>query len=144
MQVDTTSFRGLFGKSSKVEPRLRTALRRKIRTAANGLVTEVQQAARTGGPSRAGLRDSIAAGIKAQIMTGTAREGVRITSSGLLAAGWQAEKGWRHPVFGRRERVQQMGRPGHFYQTLAHGAPRVKAAVEAAMREAAAALEGAS
>lgn len=143
MTVDTTSFRALFSRSSQVEPKLRTALRRNIRNAAKGLADEVKAEAQAGQyQTNAGLRSRIASGVKVAILTGANREGVRITSSGLLAAGWQSPKGWRHPVFGGNKRVQQFGRPGYFYRTIGAGAPRVRTAVEQAMAEAVASMGG--
>lgn len=162
LTVDTASFGALFSRSSQVEPKLKTALRRRIRDAAKGLAQEVQQEARKPGegaqvdagsvrqrraaPGRtgsSGLREGIAARVAVQIMTGQSREGVRISSSGLLAGAWQAQSGWRHPVFGNRSVwAQQRGRPGYFYRTIGRGSPRVKSAVEAAMTEAVASLGG--
>ena len=69
-------------------------------------------------------------------MTGTnRREGVRIRSTGPLAAAWEARGGWRHPVFGGDVWVHQQGRP-YFLSSVAKGQDKVRTSVEAAMREA--------
>lgn len=59
--VDTASFGELFGRASRVEPALRTALRRRIRNAAKGLAGEVKaeallQGEGSGTAGRLGLR----------------------------------------------------------------------------------------
>lgn len=161
--VDTKDFRTLFSRSSQVEPKLRTALRRRIRNAAKGLAEEVKAEAlkpgegsqrregilrrkvyRAGAGRSTGLRQGIADSVKVNILTGSTRQGVRITANGTLAGAWQG-KGWRHPVFEDRETwVAQRGRPGYFHKTIGHGSARVREAVEAAMQEAADSLKGAS
>lgn len=175
--TDTTDFRALFAKSSKVEPKLRTALRRNIRTVAKGVAAEVKAEAlkpgdgvgkRAGWKARTvktkngrrvrlerqydysagsgrstGLRQKISTSVKVGILTGASRQGVRISAGAPLAGAWQAQRGWRHPTFGNRAVwVQQRGNPGYFYTTVSRGSPRVKEAVEDAMREAVASLEG--
>lgn len=149
IRADTTSFRALFGRSSAVERKLRLSLRRGIRDAAKGIAEDVKDEARkpgvTGGRGgrSTGLRAGVASGVRTQIMTSAAREGVRITSSGRMAGAWQASSGWRHPLFGsRRSWYRQVGRPGYFFRTVGAGSPRVRAAVESAMREASDSLKG--
>ncbi len=161
MEVDATSFRALLGRSSQVEPKLRASLRRNIRRAADGLAEQVKAEAmqdgggagasagwgasirRAKGGESTGLRQGIAAGVKVAIMTGQSREGVRITSSGFLSGAWQAQRGWRHPIFGNRSAwMQQHGRPGFFYRTISAGRGEVRVAVESAMAEAISSLEG--
>lgn len=151
VEVDTKDFRTLFSRSSQVEPKLRTALRRNIRDAAKGVAEEVKAEAMGQGVTSArrarsrGLRASIAASVKVGILTGASRQGVRITEGAPMGAAWQADRGWRHPVFGSRSAwARQVGRPGYFYRTIGAGAPRVRSAVEDAMNEAVKSLEGKS
>lgn len=138
LTVDTASFRELFARSSQVQPKLRAALRRRIRDAAKGLAGEVQS--EVGGRGE-GLRAGIAAGIKVDVMTGAAREGVRIRSTGPLAQAWESSRGWRHPVFGHDVWVRQQGHP-YFRRTIFEGRDKVREAVEAAMTEAVESLKG--
>lgn len=146
--VDTRDFRELFARSSQVEPKLRTALRRRIRDAAKGVAEDVKAEAlkpgetRSAHPRSTGMRARIAGSVKVGILTGASRQGVQITAKAPLAGAWQAEKGWRHPVFGRTTRVRQMGRPGYFTRTVWDGRDQVKSAVESAMQEAADSLRG--
>ena len=147
--VDTKDFRTLFARSSKVEPKLRTALRRRIRDAAKGVAEDVKAEAlkpgetRSAHPRSTGMRARIAGSVKVGILTGNARSGVRITTNAPLAGAWQARRGWLHPVFGDRDAwVQQRGRPDYFYGTVWDGRERVRSAVEGAMQEAADSLKG--
>lgn len=55
--VDTRDFRELFARSSKVEPKLRTALRRRIRDAAESVADDVRAAA-LGGSEQLGAYKS--------------------------------------------------------------------------------------
>jgi hypothetical protein len=156
--VDTKDFRTLFARSSKVEPKLRTALRRRIRDAAKGVAEDVKAEALKPGEGvgtkagwtprivrTTGLRQNIAGAVKVGILTGNARSGVRITTNAPLAGAWQARRGWRHPVFDDRDTwVQQKGRPDYFYGTVWDGRDQVKSAVESAMQEAADSLKGRS
>ena len=157
--VDTRDFRELFARSSQVEPKLRTALRRRIRDAAKGVAEDVKAEALQPGEGvgtkdyayaagrgrSTGLRRGIAAAVRVGILTGNARSGVRITTNAPLAGAWQARRGWRHPVFGDRDAwVQQRGRPDYFYGTVWDGRDQVKSAVESAMQEAADSLKGKS
>lgn len=160
--VDTKDFRTLFARSSKVEPKLRTALRRRIRDAAKGVAEDVKAEALKPGEGvgtkagwtprivrtkkgTTGLRQNIAGAVKVGILTGNSRSGVRITTNAPLAGAWQARRGWRHPVFDDRDTwVQQKGRPDYFYGTVWDGRDQVKSAVESAMQEAADSLKGKS
>lgn len=155
LTADTSQFRALFGKSSQVDAKLRAALRKRLRQAAQAAAADARMAAlqpgRTVGkhPTSAGLRRGIAAGIKVSILTGNTRAGVviRQDASGLtgsrrsLVRGWEAQRGWRHPVFGNRGAwAQQQGRP-YFYEVIKRHQPQVTQAVEDAMRDAVASLQ---
>jgi hypothetical protein len=153
--ADTTEFKRLFARSSQVEPKLRAALRKNIRGAANeaarAVKSELQQPGGTQSshPKHTGLRARIAAGVQVKVMTG-ARAGVTIVASSramkadeaTLVRAWEASGGWRHPVFGDRGAwATQKGRP-YFRHTITARQNAVRAAVEAAMREAAESLKG--
>jgi len=153
VRADTADFRRLFARSSLVDKKLKTALRRNIRAAAGRAAQaareQVQQPAETESahPHHTGLRDRIAAGISVKVMTG-ARAGVTIVASSKamrpgeesLVKAWEKERGWRHPVFGKAVWASQRGRP-YFVRTISERQPAVRAAVEEAMREAARSLE---
>ena len=144
VRADVTEFRRLFDKSSQVEAKLRTALRRNIRQAAGGAADAVRAEVGQGT-----LRSGIGAGVKVKVMTGT-RAGVTIVaSSSRMPAGkqslvraWTGRKGWRHPVYGTGSWVRQVGNPGFFDRPITARKPQIRAAVEAAMTEAAQSLKG--
>ena len=114
VKVDGLEFTALFGKSSKVSPKLRTALRKRLRTAGEEAAaqsrSEVLKPPMEAGKNRRhrGLRQGIAAGISVKIETGTnpRRAGVKILAkkSSLpedmrpLVKAYERGK-WRHPVF---------------------------------------------
>ncbi len=158
VHADTTEFKRLFAKSSEVEPKLKTALRRNIRIAAETLAdaSRLDVMNSPGGtvsakPHHTGLRMAIASGITVKVMTG-ARAGVTIVAgTSQMPAGkeplvraWEiggtSARGWRHPVFGKDKWVTQQGHP-YFVKTIYAGRSAVTAAVEAAMLEAAQSLE---
>lgn len=92
----------------------------------------VRAAIARGGRRKAGLRDSVARATKLQINT----RGIRfyVDSSAMpesqrtLPRHLDSPKGWRHPVFGSRERwVHQQGRPW-FATTIQKRAPKFRQA----------------
>jgi len=145
-RADTTEFKRLFDKSSQVDKKLMTALRRNIRVAGEKAADASRREVDNGGASKTGLRMGIAAGIKVKVMTG-ARAGVTIVaSSSSMPAGkerlvraWEGKKGWRHPVFGTDTWVVQHGHP-YFAKPIFDRRNDVRAAVEKAMEEAARSL----
>lgn len=147
-RVDSADFQRLFAKTSQVDKKLKTALRRNIRVAGERAADAVRVEVDSGGASKTGLRMGIAAGVKVKIMTGS-RAGVTIVSSAAqmpadrasLVRAWESSKGWRHPVFGKAVFVQQQGHP-YFRQTINKQREQVRKAVEDAMVEAAASLKG--
>jgi hypothetical protein len=154
VHADTVQFRRLFEKSSTVDAKLRTSLRRNIRIAAETLadtsrldVTDNSGGTVSAKPKRTGLRLAIASGITVKIMTG-ARAGVTIVAgTSQMPAGeeklvraWEGKKGWRHPVFGKDKWVTQQGHP-YFAKPIFDRRGTVTLAVEAAMLEAAKSLE---
>lgn len=87
----------------------------------------------------AGLRETIAAGVRLQITA----KGVRIIASAArlpdaqksLPRHLDSEKGWRHPVFGNREVwVRQAGGPW-FAETIKRRAPAFRQAIVDAMEQ---------
>ena len=145
-RADVSEFKRLFDKSSQVDKKLMTALRRNIRVAGEKAADASRLAVDSGGGSKTGLRMGIAAGIKVKVMTG-ARAGVTIVaSSSSMPAGkerlvraWEGKKGWRHPVFGTDTWVVQHGHP-YFAKPIFDRRNDVRAAVEKAMEEAARSL----
>ena len=145
-RADVTEFKRLFDKSSQVDKKLMTALRKSIRVAGEKAADESRREVDSGGASKTGLRMGIAAGIKVKVMTG-ARAGVTIVASsaqmpagkGSLVRAWEGAKGWRHPVFGTDTWVVQHGHP-YFAKPIFDQRDSVRVAVEAAMEEAARSL----
>jgi surface antigen len=94
------------------------------------------------------LREGISRGIRVQIAAnGQRKVGVfiRSTGSGLpaskrsLVRAWDKEAGWRHPVFGTDEWVQQKGRP-YFGSVIAKREQEIAEGVRRALEEAARSL----
>lgn len=151
LTADARQFKELLGKTSAFEPKLRTALRKRIRAEADkgakDAREEVAKAPATQGakPRSTGLRDGISRGIRVQIAANGARKVgvfIRSTGSGLppskrsLARAWDKETGWRHPVFGTDEWVQQNGRP-YFGSVIAKREQEIAEGVRRALEEAA-------
>lgn len=145
-RADVSDFKRLFDKSSQVDKKLMTALRRNIRIAGEKAADDARLEVDSGAGSKTGLRIGIAAGIKVKVMTG-ARAGVSIVASSAqmpagkasLVRAWESKKGWRHPVFDTGAWVDQSGHP-YFRKPIFAKRDVVRAAVEAAMEEAARSL----
>lgn len=141
VRADVTEFKRLFDKSSQVDKKLKSALRRNIRRAGGEVADAVRSEVGQGT-----LRSRIAAGVQVKVMTG-ARAGVTIVASSKamgpgqesLVRAWESKKGWRHRVFGTGTYVTQTGHP-YFRRTVFERRSKVTAAVEAAMVEAAESL----
>ena len=159
VRADVDEFRRLFSRSSLVEAKLKTVLRKNIRKAAYEAADRVRSEAMQPGATVAaansrttGLRSGIAAGVQVKIMTGN-RAGVAIVASSRamgtgresLVRAWEiggaAARGWRHPVYGQDAWVTQRGHP-YFRKTIFNRREQIRAAVESAMTEAAASLKG--
>lgn len=104
-----------------------------IRSHADELAAQARQKAEeepAHGPRHTGLRDAVAAGVDVQDTTG----GVNVTTSmpnrdeAAIPRGFDNPlKGWRHPVFGRRDSwVQQRGAFSWFTDTMADGADGIR------------------
>ncbi|WP_433252859.1 hypothetical protein ACQPYK_08560 [Streptosporangium sp. CA-135522] len=99
--------------------------------------------------ARAGLRRTIAAAIKTDIRDGGRRAGVRIVVDAsklpadqkTLPRRMNNRKGWRHPLFGNRDRwYAQRGRPW-FEPSISRHVNKVRTTILAAMDEIAAELD---
>lgn len=128
VSADAEDFVALLGKTSRLEPALRKALRKKVRQAgveaAKASKEEVLKPPLMRGkqPRHRGLRAGIAKGIKVQLAAsaGGKRVGVILRSGGSgLPAGkktlprkWNSRSGFRHPLFGDEGYwYTQRGRP---------------------------------
>ena len=166
LTADARQFKELLGKTSAFEPKLRTALRKRIRAEADKGAKEAREevakapgtvAGRTRvnlgtrgfqshkGLKARGVRQGIAAGIKVQVAAnGSRKVGVFIRSTGaglppsqrFMVRAWDKEAGWRHPVFGTSEWVQQKGRP-YFGSVIAKREQEIAEGVKRALDEAA-------
>ena len=143
VSVDAAQFRALVGKSSTLEPKLKAALRRKIREQAEPAAAAVRAAVMSGPAVKAdrGMRAKIAASVKTSIVGTGNSAGVRITVQAPMAGAWESKKGWRHPVFGHDVWAKQSGNPGWFRKSIYSRREQVRQGVEAAMREALDALK---
>lgn len=152
-KVDVDMFRVLAGKSSALPPKLKAALRKRIRAAAQVAAQDAKNHALLPPESQGksgkstGLRQEIADGIKVTLMTGnTAGVVIRETASSAahprsVVVGYGALKGWRHPRFGdKSEWFPQKGRV-YFGPVIAKHRNQVSAAVRQAMVEAAQTLK---
>lgn len=125
--------------------RLRADLVDELEDAVDPAVHEVRSALlgmHTGGLAHGGepLRAAVAAGIHDQVVLTGSAAGVRVIASkeGMprgfrLAAKRLNARGWRHPVFGGRVTVRQVGAPGFFDDTLSRYAPAARRGVERAI-----------
>lgn len=145
--ADVDDFARLLSRTSVVDAKLRTGLRRNIRNVAKTVASDVKNEVlkpplRAGrNPRHTGLRQGIAAGVGVSILTGNSRAGVQITSRGFLARAYDKPQGWRHPTYGTDAWVTQRGRPYFRDRIPAHRDEMAKA-VQAALAEAVASLEG--
>lgn len=125
---------------------LATATRKRLRTAGEAGVKDVQRHLRSG-PSKQGkhvLREGLAKGTKTSIRGGSKTAGVSIVTTGVkLSAAKQAmtraynKRSFRHPVGGNRDVwVNQRGRP-YFGAVLDEHKPDMQRAMEQALRDAA-------
>jgi hypothetical protein len=155
LRAEAQAFRDLFGKSSEVEPKLKAALRKRMKAAAdvaaNDVRSEVRKPPVSGGGGRSrGLRAAIAAGIGVTISASPTKAGVVIQASRAKLP--EAQRAmvraynkpvFRHRVFGGDTWVQQKGRP-YFERPIAARANDVDEAVKAAMYDAIESLSGGS
>lgn len=127
--------------------RLRADLVDELEDAVDPGVTEVRAAVmgmQTGGLPHGGepLRPAVAAAIDDEIALSGSSLGVRVVArtTGMprgfrLAAKRLNATRWRHPVFGGRVVVTQIGAPGFFDDTLARRAPAARRGVVRAMQK---------
>lgn len=147
MSAEAESFRDLFGKTSGVDAKLKAALRKRMKAAADlaaaDVKTEVRKPPRSKGRGRhRGLRDGIAAGITITLSTSATKVGVAIQATGSklppdmrrLVRAYNKPR-FRHRVFGSSTWVDQAGRPYFNAPIEAHQAD-IQAAVVEAMKDA--------
>lgn len=146
--IDPADFARLVREVRSVDKTLATALRRRIREAAQPAVADVKTRLSGGAYRRdVGLRRGLAAGTKVSIRTGLKTAGVSIvTTAAKLPTGRQAmvfafdKPSFRHPVFPRSGEKQtwaeQKGRP-YFGSVLAEHAGQMEQAVGQAVLDAA-------
>lgn len=100
---------------------------------------DVAKAASRAARRHAGLRDEVAASIKLQVTS----KGIRFVadsrnmpeSQRTLPRHLDSPKGWRHPVFGNREKwVHEQGKP-YFAETLKKRAPEFRQSILDAMED---------
>lgn len=114
-------------------------------------LVEAEEAAKARAKRGTGLRDSVARSLRLVTKTGSRLPRVRIEVDAskmpedqrTLPKHLDAVKGWRHPVFGKREDpwVQQYGRPW-FSVTIERHLPGVRARILQAMDDIAKKVEG--
>lgn len=147
LSAEAQQFNALFGKTSQVDVKLKAALRKRMKTAADQAAAdvraEVMKTPRSKGRGRSrGLRRGIAAGVKVTLSTSSTKSGVVIQATGgklppdmrRLVRAYNKPK-FRHPVFGTGEWVEQAGRP-YFAAPIEARQGDVQAAVLAAMQDA--------
>lgn len=146
LSVESRAFNALFGKTSEVEPKLKAALRKRLKAAADQAAADVRaevlQAPRSHGRAGSrGLRKGIAAGVKVTLSTSSTKSGVAIQATGSklppdqrrLVRAYNKPK-FRHRVFGGPW-VEQAGRP-YFTKPIEARQGDIQTAVLAAMKDA--------
>lgn len=145
-----TTFRELIAAIKEVDPKLATALRRRLRRAGDETVADMRGVVQAGpGSGRIGIRTGIASGIKTTVATGKRRQGVRIqASASALPAGrkpmlrLQNKASFRHPVFGRTANKWVVQKGGPFFgSTIRRHEDQMRAAVLEALNDAVKELE---
>lgn len=146
LSADAQVFNALFGKTSQVEPKLKAALRKRMKAAADvaaaDVRAEVLKAPRSHGSGRSrGLRRGIAAGVKVTLSASPTKVGVAIQATGakLPPDMRRLVRAYNKPKFRRRvfggPWVEQAGRP-YFDKPIEAHQGDVQAAVLAAMEDA--------
>lgn len=146
--VTPQGFRELAAATAAFDKNLTRQLRANMRAAAAPVLDDIRRELLSGSYAMdAGMRAGIAAGLKIQVSTSATRPGVRITASkgrmpegkGPMVRAWNRPE-FRHRVFGNEQQwVNQSGHP-YFDKPIAAARPRFDAAVEQAMKQAAAQL----
>jgi hypothetical protein len=119
------------------EKGLQKELRKAVREAAKPGRDAAKLAARTipvKGPRSRGLRRRMVRGVGIQADARRVRIVTRMPKGlEMLPRGFDTAKGWRHPLFGNRDKwVQQPGHPW-FRKTIAATAPKAREEMKAAM-----------
>lgn len=111
LELNPQSFRALMGAIKDFDPALATATRRRLRKVGDDVVRDMRSRILAGGSGP--THQAVARGIRTRVLTGKAKQGVRISAQGPAPMSRLLNKSsWRHPVFGRRSTwVVQRGRP---------------------------------
>lgn len=125
------------------DPALKRNLRRQLRDAAAPVAQDVRQSILDmPAAAQRGLRQETAATVRLSTSVTQAGISVQITSDGrkmpqgkgTLPRHLDSARGWKHPVFGNRDRwVRQMGKPGWFELPIAARARAFQAAAQQAL-----------
>jgi hypothetical protein len=119
MSGDEKDFVKFLGKTSQVAPRLKTQLRKEIKTAGEELANKVRAEVKRPplqphrgdrAPKSRGLRAKIASGVEVRLATTGNNVGaiVKATTKALpadqkkLVKKYNSARGWRHPIFDRK------------------------------------------
>jgi hypothetical protein len=113
-EFDPATFRDFMAQVKAFDPKLATALRRRLRQAGEETTRDMKGVVGSGD-----MRSKIAGGIKTSVATSKSRQGVSIESTGnkLGAQRTGMHRAWnkgefRHPVFGNKKKwVHQSGNP---------------------------------
>lgn len=97
------------------------------------------------GDKHTGLRKNVAKGIKVVPVEEGGRSGYRVITTmpeedeAIIPRGFDNRKGWRHPVFGRREQpwVTQHGAFSWFMDTMQEAGPRLTSKIHEDIEDAA-------
>lgn len=148
-------WRALQVRLRKADPELKRNLRKQIRKSGDPALKTVRRATRgikmtsqpsAGGGDSSGLRRRLSAATRLKVLVSAisfvvVEDRVDPSHGATLTAGSEGTS-WRHPVFGNRNVwVRQTGSPW-FYPTLRAQTPAFRRAVEQAMRDTIAMLEG--
>ena len=133
MSGDEKDFVKFLGKTSQVAPKLKTQLRKEIKTAGEELANKVRAEVKRPplqphrgdrAPKSRGLRAKIASGVEVKLSTTGNNVGavIRATTKALpadqkkLVKKYNREKGWRHPIFDRKITVAK--NTAAFYRSI--------------------------
>jgi hypothetical protein len=137
MEVDPRNLRAIVQAAKQFDAALGRNLRRQLRQAGQGAITDMRGV--LGGGAIGG---GIGRGIRLEVQTSKARQGVRIraTGSGLpgdkrpLVKAFNAPS-FRHPVYGMPVWVDQPGRP-YFGSVIVKHRDQIRESVETALGDA--------
>jgi hypothetical protein len=153
VQVDTSQWQQMIRDLKQFDPKLATALRKRLRNSGNWAVDRIRKnlelPSPDGGPDTGDMRALLSAATKVTLSFSAKNAGVKVTTSGaqvpkdrrgILKA--YNLKEFRHPVFGDKETwIAQRGRP-YFVQAFdAELQKLTRQEINAALEEAIAVLD---